>query len=1077
MQIMVLGMHRSGTSAVARLLNMMGMYFAPERMELPATKANPKGYWERRDVVNLNEEIFAAMGISWDKISDYDSSQITPEISTQFSSRAQEIVLGLDAHRPWMMKDPRLNLLLPLWLPLLELPVCVYVYRSPIQVAQSLAARENFSIHLGLALWEKYNLIALADSAHLPRILISYEELMSNPLGTVKYLYDSLQNLEIQGLRLPHDKEVTAFVDANLFHAKGDDSLQGEYINSQQLALFEAFKNGSALTQTLPKLSQGAVSVLAEYETRLANAHAFEQQQQALHAQLAEREQQQQQLRAEFEQQRQSLTSELEQAAHDAQQKALELQSLTAENQHKTRELKALEEVHESTVSSFETRHKALQESANAARKSVVDYHYVVLDRDQAISKKEQQLSRQAQQLSALHETHILQNEDLRKLNYWVAAYQEDITSIFNSLTWKAGNFVTRLALMLTFRRAGSTAKDHLERLMSEATAWRNKRHGSAEYALPSETGEVHHAASESERPADPRDYARWIKNYDTLTAKGVNKIRARIKQWNSPPLISVVLPTYNTPEKYLRAVLDSICQQYYPHWELCIADDASTKPHVHKVLDEYARRDKRIKIIYRSENGHISAATNSALSLVTGEFVAFVDHDDLLPLHALFWVAQDLIDHPDGMLWYSDEDKISADGERYAPYFKSDWNYDLFLSHNVVTHLAVYRTSLIEEVGGLREGVEGAQDYDLVLRVIEHVQPSQIHHIPHILYHWRAIEGSTATCADEKPYALLAAQKAIAEHLERIGAKAKVLDAPELPGMSRVQYTLPENPPLVSLIIPTYNGLKILRCCVSSILQKTRYPNYEILIINNNSDDPATISYMQELEARGQARIIDYPHPFNYADMNNLAVEQANGELVGLLNNDIEVINNDWLDEMVGHALRPEVGVVGARLWYPNETLQHGGVVLGIGGVAGHGHKGSARGDVGYFGRAALIQNFSAVTGACLLARKEVYQEVKGLDAENLKISLNDVDFCLKLVAAGYRVVWTPYADLYHHESISRGYEDTPEKAARFEKERQYMLRRWSKFLTADPAYSPNLTLDTQDFVYAWPPRVELLG
>lgn len=1055
MQIMVLGMHRSGTSAVARLLNMMGAYFAPEGQGLPPSKTNPKGYWERHDVVNLNNQVLGGLGIGWDTISNYDSSQITPEISAQFSSRAQEIVLGLDAHRPWMMKDPRLNLLLPLWLPLLELPVCVYVYRSPIQVAQSLAARENFSIHLGLALWEKYNLIALADSAHLPRILVSYEELMSNPLGTVKYLYDSLQNLEIQGLRLPHDKEVTAFVDANLFHAKGDDSLQGEYINSQQLALFEAFKNGSILTQILPKLSQGAVAVLKEYEAGLFS----KQQQQELSRQLLKHEQQQQQLRAEWEQ-----------AVREAQQKTLEIQQTS-------KELAALKEVHESTVSSFETRHQALQESANAARRSVGEYHLVVLDRDQAISKKEQQLARQAQQLSALHETHILQNEDLRKLNYWVAAYQEDITSIFNSLTWKAGNFITRLALMLTFRKAGSTAKDHLERLMSEATAWRNKRHGSAEYALPSEIGEVHHAASESERPADPRDYARWIKNYDTLTAKGVNKIRTRIKQWNSPPLISVVLPTYNTPEKYLRAVLDSICQQYYPHWELCIADDASTKPHVRKVLDEYARRDKRIKIIYRPENGHISAATNSALSLVTGEFVAFVDHDDLLPLHALFWVAQDLIDHPDGMLWYSDEDKISADGERYAPYFKSDWNYDLFLSHNLVTHLAVYRTSLIEEVGGLREGVEGAQDYDLVLRVIEHVQPSQIHHIPHILYHWRAIEGSTATCADEKPYALIAAQKAIAEHLERIGADAKVLDAPELPGMSRVQYTLPENPPLVSLIIPTYNGLKILRCCVSSILQKTRYPNYEILIINNNSDDPATISYMQELEARGQARIIDYPHPFNYADMNNLAVEQANGELVGLLNNDIEVINNDWLDEMVGHALRPEVGAVGARLWYPNETLQHGGVVLGIGGVAGHAHKGFARGDVGYFGRAALIQNFSAVTGACLLARKEVYEEVKGLDAENLKISLNDVDFCLKLVAAGYRVVWTPYADLYHHESISRGYEDTPEKAARFEKERQYMLRHWGKFLTADPAYSPNLTLDTQDFVYAWPPRVELLG
>ncbi|MEN9460780.1 MAG: hypothetical protein RIS84_800 [Pseudomonadota bacterium] len=1075
MQIMVLGMHRSGTSAVARLLNMMGAYFAPEGQGLPPTKANPKGYWERWDVVNLNEKIFGELGISWDKISDYSSTQITPELSEQFNTSIQQIILGLDAHRPWMMKDPRLNLVLPLWLPLLELPVCVYVYRSPIQVAQSLATRENFSIHFGLALWEKYNLIALADSAHLPRILISYEELMSNPLGTVKYLYDSLQNLEIQGLRLPHDKEVTAFIDATLYRERGGDLLQSEYINSQQLALFEAFKNGAILTQTLPKLSQGAVAVLEEYEAGLF----FKQQQQDLQAQLAEREQQQQQLRAEFEQQRQSLTAELERVAREAQQKALEIQSVQAENQQTSKALADLKEVHESTVSSFETRHKALQESANAARRSVSEYQLVVLDREQAISKKEQQLARQAQQLSALHETHILQNEDLRKLNHWVAAYQEDISSIFNSLTWKAGNFITRLALMLTFRRAGATAKDHLERLMREATAWRNKRHGRAEHNLPPEF-EAKQEGVDNTLPfaqINYNDYSRWLKTYDTLTNEGVNIIRSQIKQWRSPPLISIVLPTYNTPEPYLRAVLDSICKQYYPHWELCIADDASTKPHVRKVLDEYTHRDKRIKVTYRAENGHISAATNSALHLVTGEFIAFVDHDDLLPLHALFWVAQDIIEHPDGMLWYSDEDKINEQGERYDPYFKPDWNEDLLLSYNFVCHLAVYNARLIKQVGGLREGFEGAQDYDLVLRVTEKIQAKQIRHIPRILYHWRSIEGSTASSIEEKPYALLAAQKAITAHLERVGANAKVLDAPELFGANRVQYALPNPLPLVSLIIPTYNGVKILRGCIDSILQKTRYANYEILIVNNNSDDPETLKYMQCLEANGQARIIDYPYPFNYSAINNFAVEQAQGEIIGLLNNDVEVINHDWLDEMVSHALRPKVGAVGARLWYPNETLQHGGVILGIGGVAGHSHKYLPRGSVGYFGRVVLSQNLSAVTGACMILRKENYKAVGGLDNENLKIAFNDVDFCLKLLVAGFKIVWTPYAELYHHESISRGHDDTPEKAARFSNEREYMVKRWGKLLAVDAAYNPNLTVVTEDFAYAWPPRVELIG
>jgi GT2 family glycosyltransferase len=303
----------------------------------------------------------------------------------------------------------------------------------------------------------------------------------------------------------------------------------------------------------------------------------------------------------------------------------------------------------------------------------------------------------------------------------------------------------------------------------------------------------------------------------------------------------------------------------------------------------------------------------------------------------------------------------------------------------------------------------------------------------------------------------------------------AKVMDAPEIQGTNRVQYLLPNTLPLVSILIPTRNAVELVKMCVESILERTAYRNYEILIINNDSDDPAALNYMEHLENAGKARVVDYPYPFNYAAMNNYAVEHARGEIIVLLNNDIEVISSDWLGEMVSHALRPDIGAVGARLWYPDNTLQHGGVVLGIGGVAGHAHKAFPKGHVGYFGRAALLQNFSAVTGACLAVRKSVYLAVGGLDAEHLTVALNDVDFCLKMSEIGLRVLWTPYAELYHHESATRGYEDTPEKSARYEKERLYMKSRWENFLLMDPAYSPNLTLETQDFVYSWPPRIPL--
>ncbi len=1044
MQIIVLGMHRSGTSVVARLLNMMGAYFAPEKIAapekaaLPMTEANPKGYWERWDVLILNENILKALELTWDNISDFNLKKITPEIQSQFESSIREIIMGLDANRPWMLKDPRLSLLLPLWQSALEVPVCVYVHRSPIQIAQSLKTREGFPLTLGIALWEKYNLQGLTHSADMPRILVSHEELMSNPVTAVKKLHQELIDCEVQGLRLPSDKEIRAFIEPKLFREHGDIQLQNAYINAQQTLLVEAYENGSIFQlDPLPELSQGAAEILEEHKNKIAAKEKALKLQSELQQQISERDE-------EIAQRNEEIAQRDEEIA--ALQKNLEQANLTLQTQ----------------ATHYQNQLLVAENQQHELQKNLTNTQNTLADKEQTNL--------------ALNQKADTQQYHIHKLMQWIWALDEDIKATFNSLTWRSGNVFTQIARKLMFKKEELTAQDHIKDILADITAWQSKIDATLNEPIAPTRTTSRVAPAEKQLPHNPKDYSRWIQNYDSLTTKTVKLMQKRIKKWDDLPLFSIIMPTYNTEEKWLRAAIDSVREQIYPNWELCIADDASTQGHVRRVLEEYAGRDKRIKVKLRAENGHISAASNTALELVTGKFVAFLDHDDMLARHALFWMAKDILDNPDAMLWYSDEDKINEQGKRYEPYFKSDWNPDLFLSYNLINHLAIYRASSIEKIGGFREGYEGAQDYDLALRIIEQINPSKIRHIPRILYHWRAISGSTATKPDEKPYAIIAAQKAISEHLERNDIEAIVTESPIVPGTIRVQYALPVEPPLVSLIIPTHNALDVLRLCIESILNKTDYPNIEILIVDNNSDDPATLDYLQQLEENEQARILDYSLPFNYPAINNMAVNEAKGEIICLLNNDIEVITPGWLTEMVSHALRPDIGAVGARLWYPNDTLQHGGVILGIGGVAGHSHKYLSRNKTGYFSRAALIQNFSAITAACMVLRKETYLAAGGINAEHLSIAFNDIDFCLKIKELGLEIIWTPFAELTHHESVSRGHENTPEKVARFQKECAYMKNRWGNTLITDFAYSPNLTLETEDFAYAWPPRVPSL-
>ncbi|MBW4693768.1 MAG: glycosyltransferase [Lyngbya sp. HA4199-MV5] len=542
-----------------------------------------------------------------------------------------------------------------------------------------------------------------------------------------------------------------------------------------------------------------------------------------------------------------------------------------------------------------------------------------------------------------------------------------------------------------------------------------------------------------------------------------LQKLAETIDLMAHKPLISVVMPVYDPPEAFLHAAIDSVINQIYPHWELCIADDASTAPHVRPLLEYYQAQDSRIKVIFRASNGHISHCSNSALELATGEFVALLDHDDLLTPDALYEVALLINRQPDADLIYSDEDKIDEQEELRDPYFKPDWCPDSLLSRMYICHLGVYRRSLLEAIGGFRPGFEGSQDYDLALRFTE--KTDHIFHIPKILYHWRLTPVSAASSTEAKPYAHQAARKALTEALQRRDTPGKLLDSPTCLGHYIVRYQI-EDYKLVSIIIPTRDLSQTLNQCLESIFKETTYPNYEVIIIDNGSVEQETADLIDRWLKKQPGRFKCYPLdiPFNYSKLNNYGVNQAKGEFLLFLNNDTEILTSDWVDAMVEQAQRTSIGAVGVQLLYPDNTLQHAGVVAGIGGVAGHSHRYLASDEPGYFNQIQTVNNYSAATAACLMCRRDAFMAVGGFE-EQLAIAFNDIDFCFKLVEKGYRNIYLPHVKLYHYESKSRGFEDTEEKQVRFRKEIAYMQLRWHSLIEHDPCYNPNLSKQIENY------------
>jgi len=580
--------------------------------------------------------------------------------------------------------------------------------------------------------------------------------------------------------------------------------------------------------------------------------------------------------------------------------------------------------------------------------------------------------------------------------------------------------------------------------------------------------------AERAERAAAPASYTRWVAEHDTLGASDLAGMAALYDSINGPPLVSVIMPVFDPPEDALRQAIESVRAQAYANWELCLADDASSAPHVRAVLHEYAALDPRVKVVWRAHNGGISEASNSALELARGTLVALLDHDDLLRPHSLLLSVLPFLDDSRVGFVYSDGDRVDVAGRRISHYFKPDWSPTLLLCQNYLCHLSVIRTDLVRAVGGFRKGFDGSQDWDLALRVTERLPREGVVHVPHVLYHWRAIAGSVASEGlAAKPYAADAARRAVEEHLVRIGRPGYVLPVGD---HQKVRFFVESPPPRVSIVVPSTGRRDLLEPCVDGLLRRTGYDPLEVVVTVDESayEDNATTDLLSELSSRPRVRVVSYPNrPFNYALTMNEAMAETTAPFVLLLNDDTEVVYDDWLEAMVGYAQEDCVGAVGGQLVYPDGTIYSAGMLLGARGIAEHRYHRRPELVMGYGNRAQIPQDVSAVVGTSMLVRRTAFDEVGGLDT-SFPVAYNDVDFCLKLGRAGWRILYVPDAVLLHQGSASFETYQLGREAGH-DSDKARMARRWRDALLDDPAHNPNLALDAAyPSRLASPPRVD---
>ena len=671
---------------------------------------------------------------------------------------------------------------------------------------------------------------------------------------------------------------------------------------------------------------------------------------------------------------------------------------------------------------------------------------------EREVKDKDGMIQEQTQELQAKDSLVQEQAKQIQGKDAHIHNIESELNLIKGSKVWRAAEFFRRLFYVNLLRRFPLLQKGMLTISREGFRAFQIKAKRKLGDVYRSKKGTL-------QKKQKVIFYNKQIEPYETFIKN--NEIHPHIRklifdastQFRYRPLISIIMPVYNVEPRWLKAAVNSVIEQIYTNWELCIADDASTNNETLELLKGYESHD-RIKIVFRTRNGNICAASNSAADQAKGEFVAFMDNDDVLAPNALFEIVRLLQDHPNTDLIYSDEDKIDENDKRYDPQFKPDWSPELFLSYNYVNHFTCIRRKIFESVGRFRTGYEGAQDYDIILRAIE--KTNKIRHIPKVLYHWRAIKGSVALEARDKPIVHTSALKGLRDHLKRKGIEA-ALYQPEFAkslGLPINQIDWPDNGPSVAIIVPTYNQCKLLKKCIESIIQLTTYANYEIMVVDNDSDDRDTLNYLEDLVNKGirVERIGNNGRPFSFSRINNLAVQRVDTEYILFLNNDIELLEPRWLSRLAGYLSIPGVGVAGAKLLYPNNKIQHAGVVLGMHGgfVPDHAFLNHHKDKISYYFMAEVARNCSAVTGSCLITRRSDFIRIRGFNERDFKVSLQDVDYCLRLAQEGLRTVYVASAELIHHEAMSRQQEDDPRELAQLRK---------TYVLNDDPYYNPNLS------------------
>ena len=1052
--LLVLGMHRSGTSLVARLLNVMGAYVG-ESAELlpPHARDNPTGYWERTELVIAHDEFLKSAGFAWDHVAYFDPAHLPQASDASLRRTVHDLVRRLSQQsRPWLVKDPRLSLLLPFWLDAAPNAACVVVVRNPLAVVASLreSHRGIYASHFLLALWEKYYATLLANLDGRRAVFVAYENIVADPVEACRRLSDAARELDVDGLELPDDHALEAFVHRKRVATRKDDHVR---LSVTQQSLFDWLSARAA---------QAGTVTVRDYPRSTPPDAELQESQRALDDRFARG-------RAEMQPEVEQAQRRADTATQTLRENLTRLDTLT----------QSLETIHREHAQQLEDTQRhvrnlfaQLLDTGTRLAESEIHLHAEREARTVAVQEAAAAQERFEAALGQVRRLEMLTahtDEVVKERNNLAAharALETGIGALRASLSWKltaplrvVGRWFTSNAVP---RSAGTPLEHRLHRWFyalpgldaarkRRLVLWLHRhmpwftRH-TLSYRLFEQTQQL------IEMRAKTQPERAQLQRLDA------DRAAIRIAQIKNPACISLVMPVYNVEARWLEAAVDSVRRQFYPHWELCITDDASTSAETRDALDRIAALgDERIRIEYLSRNLGIAGASNAALARATGNYVGLLDNDDVLTRDALLEMACRIdTDAPDVL--YSDEDKIDEDGHHVEPHFKPDFNPDYFFSINYICHFTVIRRSLMQKIGGFRAGFDGAQDYDLLLRATENGE--SVAHVPKVLYHWRKSATSTAAASGAKPQASDAGLRALDESLKRRGIACSVTPGP-FPTTYRAERDIVGRP-LVSVLIPFRDKPELLETCVRSILKRTDYEHFEILGIDNGSVGGDTHAVMKQLSIDdARVRFVRHDVPFNYSVINNFGAQQARGEHFLFLNNDTEVIDAGWMRAMLAHSQRAEVGAVGAKLLYSDDRIQHAGVIIGIGGVAGHAHIMNPATDPGYFARAQLPQNLSAVTFACAMTRREVFQQLGGLNERELTVAFNDIDYCLRALEAGFQVVYTPHALLYHHESRSRGYEDNPEKQARFAKEIAYMQQRHRDILTrGDPHYNPNLSL-----------------